>query len=97
MDLDWSVGGNVILLMIKHVYKILDDFVEVLKRTRATPARNNLFRVQIEELTEHLLEELVGAFHHMVAQLLFLPQRALRDIQLPTPFLTRRVKENRHR
>ena len=92
MDLDWSVWGNVTIWMIKYVYKILEDFIEVIKKTAATPARDNLFQVRAEELAKHLPDELAVAFHHVVAQLLFLSQRARRDIQLPVSFMTQRVK-----
>ena len=44
-------------------------------------------------MAEHLLEELTEVFHHTVAQLLFLSQRARRDIQLPVSFKTLRVKK----
>ena len=93
MDLDWSVGGKVTISMIKYVYKILEDFIEVISRKAATPARANLFQVQAEELAGDLPEELAVAFHHAVAQLLFLSLRARRNIQLPTAFLTKRVKK----
>merc|ERR1712194_658146 len=76
-----------------HVYKILEEFVEVIKKTAATPARDNLFQVRAEELAEQLPEELAVAFHHAVAQLLFLSQKARRNIQLPVSFMTRRVKK----
>ena len=45
MDLDWSVAGKVTISMIKYIYKILEEFVEVIKKTAATPARDNLFHV----------------------------------------------------
>ena len=92
MDLDWSVGGKVTISMIKYVYKILEDFIEVIKKTASTPARDNLFQVRAGEVAEHLKEELAEAFHNAVAQLLFLSQRAHRDIELPVSFVTRRVK-----
>ena len=44
-------------------------------------------------MSEHLPEELAIAFHHVAAQLLFLSQRACRDIPLPTSFLTQKVKK----
>ena len=80
MDLDWSVGGKVTISMIKYVYKILKDFIEVIKKIAATPARDNLFQVRAQKLAEHLPEELAVAFHHVVAQLIFLSQRVRRDI-----------------
>ena len=45
MDLDWSVGGKVTISMIKYVYTILEEFIEVVKKTAATSARDNLFQV----------------------------------------------------
>ena len=45
MDLDYSVGGKVTISMIKYVYKILEEFIEVVKKTAATSARDNLFQV----------------------------------------------------
>ena len=45
MDLDWSVGGKVTISMIKYAYKILEEFIEVVKTTVATPARDNVFQV----------------------------------------------------
>ena len=95
MDLNWSVGGKATIAMIEYVYKILEGFIEVIKKTAATPARDNLFQVRAEELAKHLPDELAVAFHHVVAQLLFLSQRARRDIQLPVSFMTQRVKKNR--
>ena len=78
--------------MIKYVYKMLEDRVEVINKTIATPARDNLFQVRAEELADHLPEELTVAFHHAAAQLLFLSQRARRHIQLPVSCMTRRMK-----
>ena len=88
MDLDWLVGGKVTNSMITYLYKILEDFIEVIKKTAATPARDSLFQVQAEEVVEYLPEELAVTFHHTVAQLLFLSQRARRDMQLSVSFIT---------
>ena len=73
--------------MIKYVYKIVEDFIKVVKTTAATSARDNVFQVRAEELAEHLSEELAVAFHHAVVQLLFLSQRTHRDIQLSVSFV----------
>ena len=69
----------------------------MIKRTTATQARDKLFQVQAEELAEHQPEELAVAFHHAVAQLLFLSQHARRDIQLPVSCMTQRVKKKSDR
>ena len=41
--LNWSVDGQVTVSMIKYMYKILDDFIEVIEKTAKTLARNNIF------------------------------------------------------
>ena len=74
--------------MMKYVYKILEGFIKVIKRTAATPSWDNLFRVQAKKVAEYMLEELAVAFYHTMAKLLFLSQRARGDIQLPTSLLT---------
>ena len=94
MDLDWSVWGKVTISMIKYIYKILEEFVVMVKRIATTPARDNLFQVRAEELAEHLPEELAAVFHNVVTQRLFLSQRACRDIQLPVSVMTKRVEQN---
>ena len=71
-DLDWSVRGTVTSSMIIYIYKILEDLIEVIKKTALTLARDNLFQVRSEGLSEYLPEELIVAFHHAVAPLLFL-------------------------
>ena len=76
------------ILMIKYVYKILEDCIEVIKTTAATTARDNLFQVRAEELAEHVPEELTVSFHHAMTQLVFLSQRAHRDIHLPVSSMT---------
>jgi hypothetical protein len=48
--------------------------------------------VRDEALAKPLLEEQPRAFHHTMAQLLFLSARARRDIQPATAFLTTRVR-----
>ena len=84
IDPDWSIECKVTTFMIKYVYKILEDFIEVIIRTAETAARDILFQVCAEELAEQQPEEPTVAFHHAVAQLLFLSQCMCRCIRLPT-------------
>ena len=42
MDLDWSVGGKVTISMIKYVYKILEDFSEVIKKNSRDTSKSIL-------------------------------------------------------
>jgi hypothetical protein len=92
MDMDWSTDGQVSISMIKYLYKILEDFLDNITKSSVTPAADYLFKIRENEEVKKLPEELAIAFHHTVAQLLFLSQRARRDAQLPVSFLTKRVK-----
>ncbi len=53
---------------------------------------DHLFTVRDKSLAKPLSEEQARAFHHTMAQLLFLSNRAQRDIQLERVFLTTRVR-----
>ena len=57
-----------------------------------TPAHDKLFVIRDESETRKLKEEQALAFHHTVAQLLFMATRARRDIQKAVAFLTTRMK-----
>jgi hypothetical protein len=59
----------------------------------ASPAADHLFLVRDLIGTKALEEERALAFHHTVAQLLFMCTRARRDIQTAVAFLTTSVKE----
>jgi hypothetical protein len=93
MDLDYSEKGKVKVSMIKYVKKIIHGFREVIEKTSASPASDHLFQVRDEAEAKLLPEEQADAFHTTVAQLLFLPARARRDIQTAVAFLTTRVKQ----
>ena len=58
-----------------------------------SPASDHLLKVRSEKKARLLLEEQAVAFHHVVAQLLFVILRARRYIQTSFTFLTHRVKE----
>ena len=57
----------------------------------STPAADP-FEVQSEQEAKILPEELAVKFHHVVAQLLFISNRAGSDVQMAVAFLTTRVK-----
>jgi hypothetical protein len=94
MILDFTMEGCVIINMTEYIKTILDDFPEEITGTKTTPAADHLFQVREEDEARFLPEEQATAFHHAVAQLLFLflSARARRDIQPVTAFLTTRVK-----
>ena len=65
---------------------------EEIRSTAATPAAERLFEVDEENMAKLIPEEQAQAFHHTVAQLLFLCMRARPDIQTAVSFLTKRVR-----
>jgi hypothetical protein len=54
----------------------------------ATPVHDKLFEIRDETQASKLSEEQALAFHHLLAQLLFMATRARRDIQTVVSFLT---------
>jgi hypothetical protein len=85
--------GTVIIFMIKYLQNIIEEFPEVLRGTKASPARDNLFEIREEGDRKLLPEEQARKFHRTVAQLLFLCMRARPDVQTLVSFLTTRVKD----
>ena len=78
--------------MIKYLHNVLEDFIEDIRKSSVTPAADYLFKIREETERMKIPEELAVIFHTTVAQLLFVSQRARRDIQTPVSFLTKRVK-----
>ncbi len=92
MDLNFATDGIVQVSMITYTSKILTDFPEPITTSCATPAADHLFTVRKESKAKFLTEAQAQAFHHTVAQLLFLCKRTQRDIQTAVSFLTTRIK-----
>ena len=82
-----------IMSMIKYIQKIIEEFLDTLRGTKASQARDNLFEIREEEDRKLLPEEQVSQFHRTVAQLMFLCTRARPDVQTFVTFLTTRVKD----
>ena len=76
--------------MIKYIKKIEEDFPEEIKSAAATPAAEHLFTVCEDNEDKLLPEEQALAFHHTVAQLLFLSARARPDTCTAVSFLCSR-------
>ena len=85
--------GTIIISMSKYLQKIIEEFPETLRGTKASPARDNLFDIREDKDRKLLPEEQASQFHRTVAQLLFLCMRARPDIQTLVSFLTTRVQE----
>ena len=95
MDLDYSEPGVFKVSMIPYIDKIFKDFPEEITSGAPTPQTDYLFKIRDKADPKYkaLPEKQKLAFHHTVAQLLYLCQRARRDIQTPVSFLTTRVRE----
>jgi hypothetical protein len=78
--------------MIKYLKNVIAEFPELIKGRAATPAHDKLFVIRDDDKARKLNEEQALAFHHTVAQLLFMEKRARQDIQTVVAFLTTRVK-----
>jgi hypothetical protein len=93
MKLDYKVKGEVKITMVDYLKGVIGDFPEVIDGTAPTAASEHLFDVRPDEERVLLEEERARAFHHAVAQLIFVSSRACKDIQLAVSFLTTRVKQ----
>jgi hypothetical protein len=92
VDMEFCDDGALEVSMIKYLKNVIEEFPEVIKGRAATPAHKKLFVIRDEKDARRLSEEQALAFHHTVAQLLFMATRARRDIQTAIAFLTTRVK-----
>ncbi len=92
IDLDYSEKKKLKVSMIKYIDKIFKGFSEDIGTPAADPASKHLFQVRENGEAQYLSEEKAQEFHTVVAQLLFLCNRARRDIQVAVAFLTTRVK-----
>ncbi len=91
MNIDFSSPGNVSFDMIPYINKILQAFHENITGVASSPAADHLFTIHAPTKARLLPETQAIAFHHTVAQLLFL-SHVCRNIQTPVAFLTTRVK-----
>ena len=76
--------------MTDYIGKILDDIPEDMKDESATPAAHHLF--DIAEYSTKISQSDSDIFHHFVAKLLYLSNRAHPDIQISVSFLCTRVR-----
>jgi hypothetical protein len=88
---EFCEDGVLEVSMFKYPNNVIEDFPEIIRGRAATPAHDKLFEIRDDDAMK-LNEEQALAFHHTVAQLLFMATRARRDIQTAVAFLTTRVK-----
>ncbi len=92
VDMEFNDDGTLEASMITYLKNVISEFPEMITGKLATPAAEHLFTIREDKDTRPLNEEQALAFHHTVAQLLFMATRVRRDIQTAVAFLTTRVK-----
>ena len=93
VDMEFCEDGALEVSMFKYLKNVIKEFPEIIRGRAATPAHDKLFEIRDKAEAKKLNEEQVLAFHHMVAQLLFMAMSARQDIQTAVAFLTARVKD----
>ena len=93
MDLDLSEKGNAKVSMIKYICGVLEEFPEEITGSVPTPYTDIIFTVRNEKYATYLSEDRAMHFYRTTAHLIFLLQRARRDIQPAVDFLTTRAKK----
>ena len=93
MTLDYTVKGKVKIKMINSVAKMVKDLPEEFDGEAATPAGDDLFK--IDEDSPQVDKTRAQIFHTHAAMTLFICKRARPDLQTAVSFLCKRVKDCR--
>ncbi len=88
VDMEFRKDGTFGVSMVTYLKNVVAEFLEMITGKALTPAADHLFKIRDAKETKPHEEERALAFHHMVAQLLFMATRARRDIQTTVAFLT---------
>jgi hypothetical protein len=91
MNLNVESPGEVKVTMIDYLKEVTNDFPEVITRSAATTATDHMFEIHPDESRVLLDKKWAQAFHHTVAQLLFVSNRTRKDIHMTITFLTTSV------
>jgi hypothetical protein len=92
VDMEFKDDEILDVSMVEYLENVISEFPEMISGKAATPAGNHLFHIREGKEAKALEEERSLAFHHTIAQLLFMATRARRDIQTAVAFLTTQVK-----
>ena len=76
VDIEFMDDGTLEVSMFKYLQHVIEEFPEKITGRAATPAVGHLFDVRDKKEARALEEEQALAFHHTVAQLLFMATRA---------------------
>jgi hypothetical protein len=91
MTLDYTEKGKVKIKMTDSVAKMLKDLPEEFDGEEATPAGDDLFK--IDEDSPKVDEKRAQLFHTHTAKTLFICKRARPDLQTTVSFLCKRAKD----
>jgi len=78
VDMEFCEDGALEVSMFKYLKNAIEEFLEIMRGRAATPAHDKHFEIRDEAEAKKLNEEQALAFHHTVAQLLFMATRAKR-------------------
>ncbi len=92
VDMEFNDNGTLDASMITYLKNVISKFPEMIMGKSVMPAADHLFAIRDKKEVKPLDEEQALAFHHTVAQLLFMATRVRQDIQTAVAFLTTRVK-----
>jgi hypothetical protein len=93
MDLNFALDGVVQVSMITYTSKVILDFPKSITTSCTSLTGNHLFTIPDAAEAKFLPEEQAQAFHHTVAQLLFLCKHTQCNIQTAVLFLTIHIKD----
>jgi hypothetical protein len=94
MDIDFSYHKQLRVSMVNNLKRMIAEFPEAITSNAVTPATDKLFEVRPDnDPNKRFLDEpRARAFHHAVAQALFVTTRYRHDIRTAIAFLCTRVK-----
>ena len=93
MELDFGTClGTLIISIIKYLQKIIDNFSEVIRGTKACLVGGNIIKIQDNEDRKLIPEDMERQFHRTNAQLLFRYKGTGTDVETLVSFLTTRVE-----
>jgi hypothetical protein len=75
VDMEFNEDGTLDVSMIKYLKNVINEFPEMIKGRAATPAHDKLFEIRDKKEARPLKEGQALAFHHTIAQLLFMTTR----------------------
>ena len=73
--MEFNEDGTLDISMIKYLKNVINEFPEIIRGRAATPAHKKLFVIRDKKEARPLNGDQALAFHHTVAQLLFMATR----------------------